>query len=527
MGTALFRGRSIFSHSFITNGGRMPLPLCHSLQPRVAENGLTRLTKTTPRRSSLCPPFLTMKGRRSLALSLLILCATSVTTITAVSAEKLATIPLPANFTPPAGKLVFKDGDSVVFLGDSITAQSLYTQYLEDFFFTRFPKIRMHFHNAGTGGDRIADAFERFDIDVAAFKPQYVTVLFGMNDGNFTDWQEATFETFQKDMTTLLDRIGALGATPIPMTPTMFDALPDRLNDRIQEPRDKAYNDVLKTYAAWIREQGKARKIVVADVYVPLVDATNERRRTEADWTMIPDTMHPTPVGHVIMAAAFLNDVAFCPSVSEILIAKKNNEWAGTVGNGELSDLQGGEKITFTFAAESLPWVLPPEAEEGRKMIPQAYKKPPKLSSEKLAVRGLAPGNYELKIDGETVGRWTDAELAAGVDLGENPKTPQYQQALKVALLNKDRNYKTEHPLRIEWALLKGQRHLLKTAEEANESPARVEQAKKSFNRFFEPNQKSIAEYVAASHEAEEAIYKANQPVPRKYELSPVDGDGK
>ena len=68
-------------------------------------------------------------------------------------------------------------------------------------------------------------------------------------------------------------------------------------------------------------------------------------------------------------------------------------------------------------------------------MIPAAYKNPPNLSAEKLAVRSLAPGTYELKIDGAAVGRWTDAELAAGIDLGENPKTPQYQQALEVAML--------------------------------------------------------------------------------------------
>ncbi len=461
-----------------------------------------------------------MKCLRFFPQALIVVCFAAVTVL---SAEKPASVQSAKDFVPAAGKLIFQTGDTLVFLGDSITSQCLYTQYIEDYCYTRFPSARVHFHNAGTMGDCTADSFERFEADVAAFKPQYVSVLFGMNDGHFTDLQQPAFEAFQKDMNTLLDRIVALGATPIPMTPTMFDALPNKLANRTQEPRDGAYNTVLATYAAWIKEQGKLRKIATADLYAPLNAVTTDQRRNEADWTMIPDSMHPTVTGHVLIAAAFLNDVAYCPPVSEILISKKDKDtqWTGSVGNGELSDLQGNEKITFTFAAASLPWVLPPEAEESRMLIPSAFKKPPKLNSERLAVRTLASGKYELKIDGEAVGQWTDAELAAGVDLGENAKTPQYQQALSVALLNKKRNALGEHPMRIDWAELKGQRNALK-AGEANENPARVEQAKKSFVRFFEPNQKSISDYVAKSREMEDAIRMINEPVPRKYELAPV-----
>ncbi len=460
------------------------------------------------------------KSRRlcSLTLFALYLAAAS-----ALSADRVVPVPLPANFVPPAGKLVFKEGDTLVFLGDSITGQCLYTQYLEDFFYTRFPKPRVHFHNAGTMGDRVADSFERFDADVAAFKPNYVSLLFGMNDGNFADWNQSTFEVFQKDMTTLFDRVVGLGATPFLLTPTTFDPLPNKLNNRTEEPRDSAYNKVLGTYGAWMKEQGKLRKFPAADLYQPLTAATTERRRTEADWTVIPDSVHPTATGHVVMAAAFLNDAVFCPSVSEILITKKNDQWIANVGNGELSDLQVGNKVTFTYTAESLPWVLPPEADEGRNLILVAYKNPPKLSSEKLAVRTLPPGKYELKIDGDSVGQWTEAELAAGVDLGENPKTPQYQQALRVALLNKKRNAMGEHPMRIDFAQLKANRAILRQ-DEASDNPNKVTQAKKSFERFFEPNQKSISDYVAKSREMEEAIYLMSEPQARQYELSLVAG---
>jgi lysophospholipase L1-like esterase len=113
-----------------------------------------------------------------------------------------------------------KDGDTLVFLGDSITHQCLYTQYVEDYFYTRYPNMRIHFHNSGVGGDRAKDALTRFDEDVAAYKPKYVTILLGMNDGAYTDFQKPTFDTYQKDMMTVLDKIAAVDAIAVPMTPT-------------------------------------------------------------------------------------------------------------------------------------------------------------------------------------------------------------------------------------------------------------------------------------------------------------------
>jgi lysophospholipase L1-like esterase len=416
-----------------------------------------------------------------------------------------APAPLPRDF-------VVKDGDTFVFLGDSITHQCLYTQYIEDFYYTRFPKMRIHFHNAGTAGDRVADALVRFDEDVAAFKPQFVSVLLGMNDGGFTDLQQPLFDKYQQDMATLIDAIWKIGATPILLSPTMYDPLPNRLNNRTQEPRDTAYPKVLETYTAWIKEQGKQRGVPVADFYFPFRSVMEDQRRNEADWTIIPDAMHPTAPGHVIMAAAFINDVAFHPPVSDILIARKDGKLTGAGATGVLVDLAepAEDKITFTFTSASLPWVVPPEGAEGMKLLKPAVK----LNTERVIVRNIKPGTYELKIDGQAIGRWTDKELNTGLDLAGIAATPQYQQALKVAVLNVKRNALGEHPMRIPWAQLKGQRAALKAEEEKqNATPAQIEAKKKQFETFRETMRK-----------VEDEIYEANQPVARKYELALVTG---
>lgn len=108
---------------------------------------------------------------------------------------------------PVLQSIELDSGDTLVFCGDSITHQCLYTQYVEDFFYTRYPERKIRFHNAGIGGDKAFDALMRFDRDIAAYKPKYVTVLLGMNDGTYANFDQAVFDTYERDMTELLDKL--------------------------------------------------------------------------------------------------------------------------------------------------------------------------------------------------------------------------------------------------------------------------------------------------------------------------------
>jgi hypothetical protein len=61
------------------------------------------------------------------------------------------------------------------------------------------------------------------------------------------------------------------------------------------------------------------------------------------------------------------------------------------------------------------------------------------LNQETLTITGLAKGQYTLKIDGEAIGEPSSDELKAGINLSENPKTPQYQQAAAAIKISSDR----------------------------------------------------------------------------------------
>ena len=422
--------------------------------------------------------------------------------------------PAAPEFKKLLDKVELKDGDSFVFLGDSITHQCLYTQYVEDYFYTRFPKTRIHFHNAGVGGDRASDALRRFEDDVAAFKPKYVTILLGMNDGAYRGFDQPTFDTYSAGMTTILDKIAAIGATAIPMTPTMFDSRPKRAKGDNGEPRNSLYNGVLAFYGSWLQDQASQRGLGFVDMWAPLNDLTIEQRKTDANWTMIADGVHPGAVGQTVMAVAVINDIAPKSPVSAITVAEKDGKLAATAINGTVSDFaQQGDGVSFTFLGNALPWVLPPDTAAAEALTHRGHK----LGNEKITVRNLKAGKYELRIDGQPVGQWTDGQLAFGVELEANEKTPQYQQALKVAMLNKERNDRVYQQIRGNYGQLKGKGNDFRKAEAAN-GPDFAE-TKAAFEKWHEEMKTKVTALLEEAKKLEDQIYQTNQPAPHKYEL--------
>src|ERR1700709_658296 len=79
----------------------------------------------------------------------------------------------------------FKQGDRVVFTGNSITDGGHYHSYIWLYYLTHYPDRRITVFNAGIGGDVAQQIFERLDSDVFAHKPTVMTLTFGMNDTGY------------------------------------------------------------------------------------------------------------------------------------------------------------------------------------------------------------------------------------------------------------------------------------------------------------------------------------------------------
>lgn len=421
-------------------------------------------------------------------------------------------------------KIDLADGDTFVFLGDSITHQCLYTQYVEDYYYTRYPDRHIRFHNAGVGGDTAADALDRFDEDVAAFKPKYVSILLGMNDGRYGHFDHDVFKKYETDMTTLLDRITATGSTPIPIGPTMYDARATLLGAKKasrDEPRFKYYDSVLAFFGTWLQQQAVDRGVAYVDMFNPLHQLTRIQRETDPRFTMIPGAVHPDPNGHAVMAFALLEDTHAARNVCSINAVWRGKKWNVSGPGGKFTDASGSDQqLAFSCRATSLPWIVPEEAQLGYQLAHAGHK----LSNERLRVVGLVAGTYELKIDDQVVGQYGYLQLARGIELQGNSKTPQYQQALRVALLNKQRNEDAVHLLRNQWRDLKMQRRKLTrwvAAHPDDEAGAKKQQA--AFTEWQEPFRQRVAELLDKIRQYDDQIHAANQPPVRAYVLQRVE----
>ena len=92
-------------------------------------------------------------------------------------------------------------------------------------------------------------------------------------------------------------------------------------------------------------------------------------------------------------------------------------------------------EVEFDAFEKSLPLVVPDAAKPALDLIPFMSE----LNRETLTVAGLAKGQYALKIDADEVGDFSAAQLATGIDLAGNPKTPQYQQSAEATKISADR----------------------------------------------------------------------------------------
>lgn len=414
-------------------------------------------------------------------------------------------------------RIELNHGDVLVFLGDSITHQCLYTQYVEDYFYTRYPDRRINFHNAGVSGDRCADALVRFDGDIGQYKPKYVTVLLGMNDGGYRPYDNNTFVSYEKDLLAVLEHIQSIGATAVLMTPTMFDAQAARARKSGDEQRNRYYNATLAYYGALLREIAFTRSVGFVDMYGPLNNLTLQRRKLEPQFTMVADAVHPDAPGQAVMATAILEDMHSNRVVSsvEVVIDASGYPKVQSTG-GKLIGIEndGGGKLGFGFRAASLPWVLPKEAAVGFRLSHAGHR----LSRESLRVTGLAPGNYELSIDGAVVGAFAHDALARGIELQENEKTPQYRQALAVAQLNQQRNNEAIRPLRDLWLRRKIQRYAAAQVK-ADPKNAKAAQQLEQLNQQLAHFDKDVATLQAKAKGFLDRIYQSNQPREHRYEL--------
>ena len=334
-----------------------------------------------------------------------------------------------------------KDGDTVVFYGDSITERRIYSSFTEAYVLTRFPRLKIRFVHSGWGGDTVAGGAGgslqvRLQRDVIAYQPTVVTIMLGMNDGHYRALDKTTYGDFTTGYETLIKTLKA--ALPN-VRLTLLETSP--YDDVTRPPQFLGgYNGVLTRFGQFIRALGDREKTMVVDLNGAVVGpltAVNAKDPSAAR-EFIPDRIHPGPAASLLMAEALLRSWNAPAIVTEVAIDAESETASRTVRTEVRSILRTGGTLSWIQNDAALPF---PVDWQDSPVGVAAYSSDfiPAIDDQPLRVRNLKPGDYTLKIDGQEITTYPADQFARGINLS-TLETPMLKQAAEVLKLTNHHN---------------------------------------------------------------------------------------
>jgi lysophospholipase L1-like esterase len=319
-----------------------------------------------------------------------------------------------------------KSGDRVVFFGDSITEQRLYTSYVQQFVISRYPDLNVTFINSGWTGDTVngnpcvpcagVGALARIERDMIAYKPTVVTLLFGMNDGLYKDFDPDLLKTYTDGLSQIIAIIKReTHARIYVMTPTVYDA-----EMKTTWSHTDNYNAVLDRYSEAAKEIARREGLPVIDLHTATTLALTNARKIDKSYTFfsLGDGVHPKAEGHAVMAAEIIN------------------AWGGHPARPTITDQiwsNSSREHTFEITAP-LPW----PAFKLSNTIENADPLVSQIGEVSFTLGTVPAGMYAVTVDGTSVGSFTsDQIMKTGIALGVS--RPAQKESADVAKAVRDK----------------------------------------------------------------------------------------
>lgn len=311
-----------------------------------------------------------------------------------------------------AAEFFFKDGDRIIVMGDSITEQHLYSNYLEMWITTRFPKWNLTFRNVGIGGDSSGGGNGRFKRDVLPFKATAMTVDFGMNDGGYRPFDQAIFDRYVNGLQGIADQAKAAGVRVAFVTPQPLDGSEQGVSALTATP----YNQTLEKLSEGMKATAAKNGQHFVDQFHPYLAVLDKARAGATPYQRITggDAVHPGPAGQAVMAYSILQGINFPTLVSSVEVDAEGAKVVKAEKCQATDVKRDGDSISFQRLDEALPF-FPADAATILKHAPILEDANQYL----LTVRGLKPGNYEVRLGDKSVAKYGAEELAKGVNFAE------------------------------------------------------------------------------------------------------------
>lgn len=303
----------------------------------------------------------------------------------------------------------------LAIVGDSITEQKLYSKFIETYLLTAGGRSDVHVFQFGWGGETAGGFDARLRNDLATFKPDVVTLCYGMNDGAYRPYEEAVGKRYEDSMRAVLkklteDKIQVVVGTPGAVDSKYFSRIfPANINAA------DSYNQSLAKLGEIGRKLAGEFNGGFSDVHGSMMEAMVKAKAAYGEEYDVcgRDGVHPGANGHLAMAYAFLKGIGCDGNVGEITIEN----------GGKISASKGHKVLTST------PWTAEIESER----YPFCFDPDPKSSGSTRSILPHLPFNQDLnrfilrvaqlsaakaKVTwGKETREFTKAQLEAGVNL--------------------------------------------------------------------------------------------------------------
>jgi lysophospholipase L1-like esterase len=216
------------------------------------------------------------------------------------------------------GNVKLNAGARLLFIGDSVTdcnrlrpvgggsRQALgegYVAEVDKLLAQVHPRRPVRITNMGISGNTVRDLAARWDKDVIALEPDWLAVMIGINDvwRQFDGVDSAaavSLEEYRGTYDGLLARTRPLLKGLVLMTPYY-----------VQAERRDIMRLQMDEYGRVVRDLAARHKALFADTQAAIDSAL-----TRLDYKIVaPDRVHPTEIGHRVLAHAFLRAIGFKP----------------------------------------------------------------------------------------------------------------------------------------------------------------------------------------------------------------------
>jgi lysophospholipase L1-like esterase len=204
--------------------------------------------------------------------------------------------------------LAFQDGQTVVFIGDSITDCGRrdnqfpfgngYVRQAIDLITARYPERSIRYHNKGIGGNTVEDLRNRWHDDVLRIAPDWLTIKIGINDlhrnfGN-EDFSPSRYESLYREILDLTKERTSAQVVLIDPFYISTDADSGGGRSRVLAALP-GYLDVVERLA---EEYGTR--------HVRTHEAFREQLKYRPADAFCPEPVHPNAGGHMVIAHELL-----------------------------------------------------------------------------------------------------------------------------------------------------------------------------------------------------------------------------